>query len=316
MRKYLFRRCLIVLLTGLGILTLVFLLLRLAPGDPVEIMLGDYAAGTSLEARDTLRRELGLDRPLVMQYLNFLLNLARGDLGYSFRHGIPVHDTMIPHIAPTMLLAVAGVLVSILMGLPLGMYSALRRNTWGDYGATVFSTFFLSAPNFWLGLVLIYYFAFRIPAFPMAGTGADAGFMSMLHHLALPAFAIGARGAALTARMTRSTMLEVMQLDYIRTARAKDLAERLVVFRHALKNAAIPIATIIGLDIAYLLGGTVVIETVFARPGLGKLLVDALYMRDFPVVQGVVLYFALMVAAANFMVDVFYAVLNPRIRFE
>jgi ABC-type dipeptide/oligopeptide/nickel transport system permease component len=216
----------------------------------------------------------------------------------------------------TVALAAAGILLAILVGVPSGILTAVRRNTLADYLTTTVAMLWLSSPSFWFGILLIYVLSYRLGWFPVFGAGTPGDWHSLLTHLLLPATAIGVRSAALIARMTRSSVLEVLHQDYMRTARAKGLGHRAVVYRHALRNAAIPVITIIGLDIAYLLGGAVVIETVFARPGLGKLVVDAIYARDYPMVQGAIMIFAFGILATNLLVDLSYALVDPRVRYS
>jgi peptide/nickel transport system permease protein/oligopeptide transport system permease protein len=300
--------------TLLGAITFAFLLIRVAPGDPARLMLGDYESSNP-RAVAQVRRQLGLDKPIVAQYALYVANAVRGELGTSFRTGQSVLSEIAGQIGHTVQLALAAIVVAIVIGIPVGIVAALRRNTWLDYGVLTASMMALASPSFWLGILLIYAFAFRLGWFPIFGAGQSGNALSLAHHVALPAVAIGARSAALIARMTRSALLEVLHQDFIRTARAKGIAERGVVFRHALRNAMIPILTIVGLDIAYLLGGAVVIETVFARPGLGKLIVDAIYTRDYPVVQGAILVFATGILLVNVAVDLTYTVVDPRIRY-
>ncbi|MBI4280274.1 MAG: ABC transporter permease [Armatimonadetes bacterium] len=311
---YLLRRLAATIPTLLGAITFAFLLIRVAPGDPVRLILSDIDRGNR-EAVEEVRRQLGLDRPLYVQYAVYLTSTLRGQFGTSFRTSQPVIVEIAGQLTGTVHLAMAAVVVAVAVGLPVGIVAALRRNTWVDYSVLSGAMVALASPSFWFGILLIYMFAFRLGWFPIFGAGRPDDLASLLHHLALPAVAIGTRSAALIARMSRSALLEVLHQDYIRTARAKGLAARAVVLRHALRNALIPITTIVALDMAYLLGGAVIIETVFARPGLGKLAVDAIYTRDYPVVQGVILVFAAGIILVNFLVDVLYGLLDPRIRY-
>ncbi|MBI4277460.1 MAG: ABC transporter permease [Armatimonadetes bacterium] len=311
---YVFRRVLAATPTLIGVITLAFLLIHIAPGSPEALVIGDYV-NVSKEFLAQVRTYLGLDQPLYMQYLIYFGNILRGNLGQSFRTQQPVMGEITSQIPATMMLAAAGVALAVLFGIPAGVISALRRNTWIDYLSMTLAMVWLSGPSFWLAVLLLYFFSFRLGWLPFFGAGTPGDVGSMLRHLVLPAVAIGIRSAALIARMTRSSLLEVMGQDYIRTARAKGVAEPGVVRRHAMRNAAIPIATVVGLDMAYLLGGAVVVEYIFARPGLGKLLVDAIYARDYPVVQGTILIFAFGIIMVNIMVDLAYALLDPKIRF-
>ncbi|MGH2372287.1 MAG: ABC transporter permease [bacterium] len=312
---YLVQRLLATLPTVVGVVTLAFLLIHIAPGDPAELLLGDYTGVTPQVLAD-LRLRLGLDRSLPVQYLTYVASVLRGDLGRSFRTNQPVLGEILGQAPFTIVLAAAGVLVAVLVGVPSGVLSAVRRNSVVDYVTTTVALVWLSGPSFWFGILLIYFLAYKLGWFPVFGAGHWGDWRSLLSHLALPAIAVGVRSAALISRMTRSSMLEVLTQDYMRTARAKGLAGRTIVFRHALRNAAIPVITIIGLDIAYLLGGAVVMETVFARPGLGKLVVDAIYARDYPMVQGAILIFAFGILIVNLLVDLSYALVDPRIRYS
>lgn len=312
---FLVHRLLATLVTVLGVVTLAFLLIHIAPGDPAELLLGDYTGVTPQVLAD-LRARLGLDRPLPVQYLTYAASVLRGDLGRSFRTNQPVLSEIVGQAPFTILLAAAGVLIAVLLGVPSGIVTAVRRNSMIDYVTTTIAMLWLSSPSFWFGILLIYFLAYKLGWFPVFGAGSWGDWKSLVSHLVLPAAAIGARSAALIARMTRSSMLEVLHQDYVRTAWAKGLAQHEVIYRHALRNAAIPVITIIGLDIAYLLGGAVVTETVFARPGLGKLVVDAIYARDYPMVQGAIMVFAFGILMVNLLVDLSYAVVDPRIRYS
>jgi peptide/nickel transport system permease protein len=311
---YLIQRLLATLPTVLGVVTFAFLLIHIAPGDPAELMLGDYTGVTPQVLAD-MRERLGLDRPLPVQYVSYVTSVLRGDLGRSFRTNQPVLSEIATQTPFTLVLAAAGVLVAVLLGVPSGIVTALRRNTTVDYITTTVTMLWLASPSFWLAILLIYFLSYKLGWFPVFGAGTWGDWRSLAIHLILPAAAIGVRSAALISRMTRSSMLEVLHQDYVRTARAKGLADWVVVYRHALRNAAIPVITIIGLDIAYLLGGAVVTETVFARPGLGKLVVDAIYARDYPTVQGAIMVFAMGILVVNLLVDLSYALVDPRIRY-
>jgi peptide/nickel transport system permease protein len=312
---YLIQRLLATLPTVLGVVTFTFLLIHIAPGDPAELMLGDYTGVTPQVLAD-MRERLGLDRPLPVQYLSYVTSVLRGDLGRSFRTNRPVLSEIATQTPFTLLLAAAGVAVAVLLGVPSGIVTALRRNTTVDYITTTVAMLWLASPSFWFAILLIYFLSYKLGWFPVFGAGTWGDWRSLAIHLILPAAAIGVRSAALISRMTRSSMLEVLHQDYVRTARAKGLADWAVVYRHALRNAAIPVITIIGLDIAYLLGGAVVTETVFARPGLGKLVVDAIYSRDYPTVQGAIMVFAMGILVVNLLVDLSYAIVDPRIRYS
>jgi ABC-type dipeptide/oligopeptide/nickel transport system permease component len=311
MLSQILRRLFIGFLTVLGVVTLVFLLVRVMPGDPAEVMLGDYATEESLAA---LRHQLGLDKPLYSQYADFVLGLARGDLGCSTRSRRLVLDEIRRVLPYTIQLTGAGVLLSILIGLPLGIFGAYRRHSIVDYASMTLAVAGYSAPAFWLAILLLLLFSIRLQWFPILGGGDQGDWLSLARHAALPALALGLRQAGLVARTTRSSMLEVLAQDYMRTARAKGLGEGAVLGRHALKNAAIPIVTVVGLSFGTLLGGAVATEIVFTRPGMGRLLVDAILARDYPIIQGSVLVWALVFIAINLIVDLTYTFLEPRLR--
>jgi peptide/nickel transport system permease protein len=314
MLPYIARRLWYFIPTAIGAVTLVFLVIRLAPGDVVSTMLADFQANA--EMIDFLRQQYGLDRPLYYQYFKMLSDIFHGNLGVSLLQRQPVLSLILPHIRPTVMLAFSGLLIAVLVGVPAGIMSALRRNTVADYTAMSLATFWLSAPGFWLGIFLIYVFSYRLGWLPMYGSGAGGGLASELRSLILPAVAIGARSAAVYARMSRSAALDILRQDYIRTARAKGLRERVVVYKHVLRNASISIVTIIGMDLSFLLCGTVVIENVFSRAGLGTLLVNAITNRDYPIVQGTILVLAAMIIIINLATDIAYSLLDPRIKLD
>ncbi|MDQ7841888.1 MAG: ABC transporter permease [bacterium] len=299
--------------TVLGVIIVVFLVVHFIPGDPVIAMLGDSATAEQVEET---RRLLGLDAPLPVQFARVIARYVRLDLGRSIITRRPVIGEIRSRFPHTLWLAAGAMLVSVAVGLPLGVLAATRRGSLVDLSSLVLSTAGIAAPVFWIGLLLSLLFATRLGWFPTIGAGRVGDLGSMLHALVLPSVTLGLSGIALIARMTRSCMLEVLREDYVRTARAKGATERAVVFRHALKNAAIPIVTIIGLNVGYLLGGAVLVETVFARPGLGKLLVDAILSRDYPVVQGVTLTVAISFVAVNLVTDLVYGWLDPRIQYQ
>ena len=314
MWSFIARRLVITVPTLLGVLTLAFLMIRLAPGDPAELLLGDYA-GLSAQVLEDLRRRLGLDRPLHEQYLIYLTSVLTGDLGTSFRTTRPVLQEIRAMLPYTIMLTVSGMLFAVVIGVPTGVLAALKRNTWIDYVATTSAMLWVSSPSFWFGILLIYVFSFQLSWFPVFGGGSLSDVGSLLHHLVLPTIAVGARSAALITRMSRSAMLDVLSSDYVRTARAKGAGTARVIRHHALRNAAIPIMTVVGLDTAYLLSGTVIIESVFSRPGLGKLVVDSVYARDYSAVQGGIIVFAVFVLFVNLLTDIGYALVDPRVRY-
>ncbi|MFZ5825738.1 MAG: ABC transporter permease [Bacillota bacterium] len=311
MLQYLIRRLTAAVPTLLGVMVTVFLVIHLIPGDPVEAMLGDMATQEQVEQT---RRAMGLDRPLYVQFASFMGRYVQGDMGVSIRTRRLVVEEITSRFPHTARLAIAGGVVAVLLGVPLGVLAASRRGSLLDLSSLIVSSAGVSAPVFWIGLLFSLLFAVKLRWFPTVGGGRPGDWEGIIRALVLPAITLGLSGMALVARMTRSSMLEVLREDYIRTSRAKGLAERVVIYKHALRNAAIPIVTIVGLNIGYLLGGAVLVETVFARPGLGKLLVDAILARDYPVVQGVTFVIAIGFIGVNLVTDLFYGYLDPRIK--
>ena len=292
----------------LGVTILVFVMMRVAPGDPLIAMLGEESQGMSREALEELREQYGLSTDPVSQYFTYLGGVVRGDLGNSVRTKQPVVREIGARLPATLLLAGSGMLISLSLGLTLGVLAAVYRRTIVDYLAIILALAGVSIPVFWSGLILMLFFALQLGWFPASGFGT-------WRHLVLPAVAIGFASSAIIARVTRSSMIEVLRSDYIRTARAKGLNERRVNLRHALRNAMLPIITVIGLQFGGLLGGSVLTETVFAWPGIGRLVVDSIRAQDGPLVQGTVLFIAVVFIVINLLVDLSYALLNPRIRY-
>ena len=316
MRRYVVRRLLLLVPVLLGVSIIIFMVLHLSPGDPAEIMLGSQATQADLER---LRAELGLTQPLYVQYVHWLGLVARGDLGRSIWMKRPVLGEVLGRFKATLVLTGAALVLSTVIGLALGIASAIRPNSLLDRLSAVASLFGASMPVFWLGIVLMVIFALWLGWLPASGMFAPYGggdLRDLLVHLALPAVTLAAASVTIIARLTRSTMLETLGQDYIRTARAKGVVERAVVLRHGLKNALIPIVTVVGVQAGYLLGGAVLTETVFAWPGVGTLMVQGILARDFPLVQGCVLVVALSFVLINLAVDLLYAWLDPRIRYE
>jgi peptide/nickel transport system permease protein len=315
-RIYLVRRLLLVAPVLLGVSVVVFLVLHLSPGDPAEIMLGPQATKEDLER---LRVELGLTEPLPVQYVRWLGHVAQGDLGRSLWMKRPVLGEVLVRFKATLILTSTALLLSTVGGIALGVASATRPNSALDRLSAVASLFGISMPVFWLGIVLMVVFALWLGWLPASGMYSPYGggdLRDLLAHLALPAVTLAAASVTIVARLTRSTMLETLGQDYIRTARAKGVVERLVVLRHGLRNALIPIVTVVGVQAGYLLGGAVLTETVFAWPGVGTLMVQGILARDFPLVQGCVLVVALCFVLVNLAVDLVYVWLDPRIRYE
>jgi peptide/nickel transport system permease protein len=289
----------------LGVATLVFLLIHLIPGDPVEIMLGESALPAD---RDALREALGLDRPILEQYGSFLWGLCRGDLGVSLQQRRPVTALIREHYPATLELTLAAMLISLLIALPAGILSGIRQYSVWDHSTMFLALLGVSMPNFWLGPLLIWVFSIQLGWFPVSGRGG-------LAHLLLPAFTLGASMAAIVARMTRSSVLEVLREDYVMTARAKGLPEARIILKHVLRNAMLPVLTVVGLQFGALLAGSIITETIFSWPGLGTLMVKAIQTRDYPVVQGCVLVIALSYVLVNLLTDLLYGVIDPRIRY-
>ena len=334
MISYVLRRLVVAIPMLIGAMSIVFFAMRILPGDPCVAMMGDQA---TTDALADCTKNLGLTRPLAVQYADYIWKSVRFDFGNSFRQGYPVHEyigRMFPH---TLVLVLAAAVVAALVGVPIGILSALkRRNPLIDYPLRIFALLGLSMPVFWLGILLLIFFSLRLDLFPLIGGGDLDGVMSMIRsgevflyprdflaavgdvlwHLTLPALALGFTLAATVSRLSRSAMLEVISQDYIRTARSKGQSERLVVYKHALRNMMVPLLTIIGLFVAIALTGTVLTETVFTRPGLGKMLVDAIGARDYPLAQGAITVFTMIIITVNLIVDMLYAVVDPRITYR
>jgi peptide/nickel transport system permease protein len=304
--RYISARLLATVPVVFGVTLTVFSMLYLIPGDPVKMMLSEFVTSPQQIAR--MRAQLHLNEPFAQQYARFVWNAARGDLGESIRDRRPVADEIIELFPSTVQLALTALALSAALGVGLGVLAAIRQNSWTDVGAMMLARLGVSMPSFWLGLLLIFVFSLHLGLLPATGGGG-------LDHLVMPALALGAGSAAITAALTRSSMLEVLRMEYMTTARAKGLAGASVVLRHGLANALIPIVTIFGLQAGQLLAGTVIIETVFGRPGIGRLLINAILNKDFPLVQGIVLFVAIAYVFINLIVDVVYAAVDPRIRY-
>jgi peptide/nickel transport system permease protein len=313
MTGYILRRVIMMIPVALIASAILFALLKMTPGDPVQIQLGEQITAENYEA---LRRELGLDQPVVVQYLRWLGRVVQGDLGKSLRNRSPVWDEIVRRLPATIQLGVAALIISLLIAVPLGIASAVFRNSPIGLFATAFTQIGVSLPGFFFGLVLIYVFAAQLGWFPPGGyVGFGDDPMEWLKRLILPAFTLSLAGAATQTRFIRSGLLDTLNQDYIRTARAKGLAEWLVVGRHALRNALIPSVTLLGLQIGAILDGAFITETIFAWPGVGRLAVQAIGARDYPIVQAVVLMAVFAFMFANLLVDVAYAYLDPRISY-
>jgi peptide/nickel transport system permease protein len=317
----------------LGISFVVFLLMHLAPGDPVVLLLGDDATPVDV-AR--VRHEWGLDQPLLIQYWQFISRATVGDFGQSLKFGEPVLKLIFERLPATVELATVSLLVAILISIPIGVYSAIKRDTLIDHAGTGVALIGVSLPNFWLGIMMIYFLGGQMNLLPVAGrieygievkpitglylldslmTGNFAAFWSVLQHLLMPAITLGTALAAIVTRITRSSVLEVMRQDYVMTARAKGLSERVVIWRHILRNALITVITILGLQLGALLNGSVITETVFSYPGIGDLLIQSISVRDYRLTQVLILFFGLIYFVVNMLVDVLYTLIDPRIKF-
>lgn len=308
--KYIATRLLLAIPTFLAVLTLVFLVVRVIPGDPATAALGDYA---SQEAVEALRERMGLNDPLYVQYFRFLGDLLRGDLGTSLITGKPISEQVMDVLPYTLQLTLSAVLIGAALGVPIGIYTAVRRNTWIDYLGRIFSLAGLSVPAFYLGILIMLLFALKLDLFPAVGGGDLNDLGDTLSHLALPALTLGLIMTASVARLVRSAMLNVLQDDYVRTARSKGLEELTVIFRHALRAALVPIVSIIGIWSANLIADSVLTETVFARPGLGKMLVGAILQRDYTALQSVMVIYTGFIIIINLITDMIYSVVDPRI---
>ena len=315
MKTYLAQRLGIAALTLFGMSLVIFVLLRLAPGDIVDIL---FSAGGYVNAseRAAIEKELGIDRPIWIQYLEWIRHMATGDLGKSYRYDLPAWEIIRPLLPITLELATLSMIVAVLLGVPTGVISAVRQDTALDYVLRVISLAGLSMPSFWLGMVIILALVAWVGWIPpMTYVPARENFKLHVIQFALPAMAVGYRSSALIMRITRSALLEVMREDYIRTARAKGQGERTVIWSHALKNAILPVVTVIGIEFAFLIGGLVVTETVFNLPGIARFLVQAILWRDYPIVQSLVMFIAAVVILSNLAVDMLYGVLDPRVRY-
>jgi len=309
MTGYIVRRLGMIVPILLGVATIIFLLMFIVPGDPARLLMGQHGDEKVLE---NIRREMGLDKPVYVQYLRYIAKLSRGDLGVSYRQKRPVASIIRERFPATAKLAVASTVIAVIVGVAAGIIAALYRNRVVDWMVMILSLTGISIPVFWLGMMLILVFASGLGWLPVGGYGRSGD----IRHLILPAFSLAAISIGYIARMMRSSMLEVINKDYIRTARAKGLSEKAVILHHALRNAFIPVITVIGINFASLLGGAVATETVFAWPGLGRAAVDAIRVRDLPVVEGCVMFLSFIFVLVNLLVDLSYAWLDPRIRLD
>jgi len=315
--SYLIKRLMMVFPTVFGAVTLVFFAIHLAPGDPIALYIPpDFPVDASPERIAELRARVGLDRPLHVQYVSFIAGVFQGDLGTSLHHRNPVAEGLLERLPATLELGVLSLAIAVVLGVTVGIVSAIRRGTWLDNVSMTLALFGVSIPNFWLGMLLMQLVGLHWPILPPSGFGGSIFTAEGLRFALLPAITIGISGAGGLARYTRSSMLDVLNEDYVRTARSKGLSERIVVYKHALRNALIPIITLLGLSFGSMLSGAVIVETVFGWPGLGRYLVTGISNRDFPVVQGVVLVIAVGFVLANLITDLVYGFVDPRIRYE
>ncbi len=314
MTSYIIRRLLLMVVTLVGMSIIIFILLRLVPGNIADILF-DSAGFIDPQEKAYLEKELGLDLPLWEQYWVWISGLVQGDLGYSYVSELPTVDELAPRIPITAKLAGLALFFSVLFGLPLGVISAVKQNRWPDYVVRLVSLSGLSLPSFWLGLLILMAFVAWAGYIPIY-TNPPETWYEELWLLTIPAAAVGFRASAIIMRLTRSSMLEVMRQDYVRTARSKGASENVINYKHALRNAILPVTTIIGIEAAFLIGGLIVTETVFNIPGVARFLVEAIQWRDYPIVQNLVMLIALVVVVMNLLVDLLYAVLDPRIRYS
>ncbi len=317
MSSYLIKRMLMVIPTVWGAVTLVFLAIHLAPGDPIALFIPpDFPMDASEDRIQELRERMGIDRPLYEQYVSFILGVVRLDLGTSLQFQTPVAEGVMQRLRATLELGLLSLLIAVVLGVTVGVLSAVRRGTLVDNVAMTLALFGVSIPNFWLGILLMQLVGLHWPILPPSGYGGSILTAEGLRYALLPAITIGISGAGGLARYTRSSMLDVLNEDYVRTARSKGLADRVVVYKHAMRNALIPIVTLLGLSFGSMLSGAVIVETVFGWPGLGRFLVTGISNRDFPVVQGVVLVIAVGFVLANLLTDIVYGFIDPRIRYD
>jgi len=310
---YIFRRLLMVIPTLIIVTFLVSGLIYLSPGDPATVLLGRSATP---EAVERLRKELELDKPMLVRYGLWLSRAVRGDFGRSWQRNEKVTKMILDRAPASVELALFAVIIELIFVVPIGVGAAIKRGTALDTFFMAFALVWISVPSFWLAIVMMFFFAVKLHLLPISGRGGPIWTYEGLRHIVLPAFAVGLRQLAVLTRMTRAQMLEVLKENYVTTARSKGLRETTVLFRHAFRNALLPVLTLFGLNIPALFSSTVIIENVFAWPGMGKLLVDAAFKRDFPLVQGIVVFYTLLVLLINLAVDIIYAYVDPRIRYE
>jgi ABC-type dipeptide/oligopeptide/nickel transport system permease component len=306
MLKYIVKRIVLMIPVVTVMTLIVFSIFYFAPGDPVSRIAGP---NVTPEVYESIRRKYGLDQPFIIQYLRFMKSVIEGDLGVSILQERPVIEMIKERLPVTLEIGLLGFLITFLIAIPAGVIAAVKKNTMVDYLCMSGTLLGTAIPTFWLGMLLMYLFAYKLRWFPISGYGT-------IRHLILPSFAIGLTNAAITARMVRSSMLEVLKQDYVRTARSKGLLEKVVIYRHALKNALIPVITLMGLRLGWIIGGSVALEIIFSIPGIGRLMVDSILARDYPVVQGSMIVLTSSIILANILADILYAIVDPRIRYS
>lgn len=306
MLKYIVKRIVLMIPVIIAMTLIVFMIFYFAPGDPVSRIAGP---NVSPEVYESIRQKYGLDQPFIVQYYRFVKSVVQGDLGISILQDRPVIEMIRERLPVTLEIGLLGFLITFLIAIPAGVMAAVKKNTIVDYLCMSGSLLGIAIPTFWFGMLLLYFFAYKLRWFPISGAGT-------IKHLILPSFAIGLTNAAITARMVRSSMLEVLKQDYVRTARSKGLYEKTVVYSHALKNAMIPIISLMGLRLGWIIGGSVALEIIFSIPGIGRLMVDSILARDYPVVQGAMIVLTSSIILANILADILYSVVDPRIRYS
>lgn len=313
--KFIIKRVLSSIPVVLIVITLVFFIMRIIPGDPAVLILGDEANPEDIEI---LREKMGLNDPILVQYVNYLKDIFTGNWGYSYYNNAPVFDNIKERLEPTILIVIYSTIISVVIGIPFGILAARWRNTIIDYMLTTVSVLGLSVPMFWLGIMMLFLFGVKLGWFPVQGYKGieEAGLLTALYYVSMPSIALGLQSVASIARYTRSAMLDVLNQDYVRTARAKGLPEGKIFYKHALKNSLSPVVTQIGLSMVSMLGGAVVIETVFNIPGIGKLAYDSLMRRDYSQEQAIILYMAIVFVFVNIIVDIIYKYIDPRIELD
>lgn len=311
--RYFIKRLLYFFPVILMVSFLVFIMIRLIPGDPARTIAGIMASEEDVER---IRIQLGLKEPIYIQFIKWVSNILKGDLGISIRTNRPVTLEIFSRLPNTIELTIVGLFIAIIIGIPIGIFAAIKRGELSDTLLSIFALSGVSIPVFWMGLVLIYVFSLSLGILPVGERGGPLWTIEGLSHIILPSITIAAPSAGVFARITRSSMIEVLEQEYIRTAKAKGLKMNIIIFRHCIRNVLVQLITIIGMQFGYLLGGAIVTETVFAWPGIGRLLVDAIISRDYPLVQGIVLVYSILFISINLFIDLIYGIIDPRIRYE